>query len=142
LVRLYKFFILPPSERRLLIRAGFWVAIIRLGLWLLPYPLLRRRLTPNRLAPNLGGPMQGISPSPERIAWAVEKVARIVPRTTCLTQALAVQALLSRIGYASQLSIGVAKDKKGQLVAHAWVKSQGKVVIGGSEFKYTPLANL
>jgi hypothetical protein len=86
--------------------------------------------------------MQGISPSPERIAWAVEKVARIVPRTTCLTQALAVQALLSRIGYASQLSIGVAKDKKGQLVAHAWVKSQGKVVIGGSEFKYTPLANL
>jgi hypothetical protein len=32
--------------------------------------------------------------------------------------------------YSSELKIGVAKNKDGKLDAHAWVESQGQVLIG------------
>jgi hypothetical protein len=40
--------------------------------------------------------------------------------------------LLARRGYPALLHIGVAKGKEGQFQAHAWVESEGKVVIGGA----------
>ena len=67
-----------------------------------------------------------------RIGWAVRQSARIVPKANCLTQALAAQYLLARSGYRSQLRLGVAKDNAGRLLAHAWLLSDGKVVVGGS----------
>jgi hypothetical protein len=58
--------------------------------------------------------------------------ARIVPGATCLTQAFAAQLLLARAGYRSQMRIGVAKDEQGQFIAHAWLISNDRVVVGGS----------
>ena len=59
--------------------------------------------------------------------------SRYVPRATCLVQALATQILLGRHGHAGQVHIGVALDEKLGFRAHAWVESQGEVLIGGSE---------
>jgi hypothetical protein len=83
-------------------------------------------------------------PSPERIAWAVRVARRYVPAATCLSQALAVRTLFRRQGYPAQLRIGVTKGERGQLEAHAWVESEGKIVIGGSQdlARYTPLPSL
>jgi Transglutaminase-like superfamily len=62
---------------------------------------------------------------------------------TRLNQALATQMLLARRGYPALLHIGVAKGKEGQFQAHAWVESEGKVVIGGAGLGcFTPLAVL
>jgi hypothetical protein len=62
----------------------------------------------------------------------------------CLARALATQILLSRCGYPSHLRFGIVKEKEGHLQAHAWVESQGEVVMGDlrnlSEF--TPLPSL
>ena len=70
-------------------------------------------------------------------------MSRYVPAATCLTQALATRVLLSRLGQPAHLRIGVAKSKKGQLQAHAWVESQGKIIIGDqpdlSRFAIMPL---
>ena len=57
---------------------------------------------------------------------------RYVPRTTCLTLALAVQILLARRACPAQLCIGVAKTEDG-LEAHAWVESHKRIVMGGTE---------
>jgi hypothetical protein len=38
--------------------------------------------------------------------------------------------LLGRFGLPACLRIGVAKTKAGNLQAHAWVESEGKIVIG------------
>jgi hypothetical protein len=48
--------------------------------------------------------------------------------------------LLAHHGDPAVIRIGVAKNKNGQLEAHAWVESRGRVVIGGSRelFRYTP----
>jgi hypothetical protein len=56
---------------------------------------------------------------------------RFVPATTCLSQALAAQVMLTRSGHSVRLRIGVAKDQSGILEAHAWLENQGVVVFGG-----------
>jgi transglutaminase superfamily protein len=74
------------------------------------------------------------------VAWAVRCVSRAVPGATCLTQALAAQLLLSRRGVESRLRIGVARTPAGRLRAHAWLESDGVVVLGGAGMEtYTPL---
>jgi hypothetical protein len=66
----------------------------------------------------------------EQLVWAVRIVSRYLPGATCLTQALAAQALLTHSGFPSQVEIGVAKDELGRFHAHAWVVCQGHVVLG------------
>lgn len=56
--------------------------------------------------------------------------ARVVPRATCLPQALAAESLLTRGGIAADLQIGVMKTPAGKLLAHAWVESDGRIIVG------------
>jgi hypothetical protein len=82
----------------------------------------------------------------ERAVWAIESVGKyILGDSPCLTQALATQHLLTRLNKQSELCIGVAKDGWGKLIAHAWVESDGVIIIGGSEDsvkQYTKLPSL
>ncbi len=55
---------------------------------------------------------------------------RVVPRATCLPQALAAESLLTRGGLPAELQIGVKKTPEGKLLAHAWVESEGQIVVG------------
>jgi Transglutaminase-like superfamily len=136
-LRATKLLQLPRSERRLLVTAALLLAGIKLGLTLLPYRELRglvdrlARAAPRRLAP---------AASPERIARAVARASRSVPGATCLTQALAAKVLLERHGHPTRLRVGIARTGGAMPVAHAWVESDGRVVLGGSDLtRYTPL---
>ena len=51
-------------------------------------------------------------------------------RATCLPQAVTAEALLMWGGRPVELRIGVIKTDHGSLVAHAWVESGGRVVVG------------
>ena len=135
--RLAKLARLPASERWLLARACVLVAVVRVCLWLLPFRSVQR-LT-DRL---MRGACSRSLTSTERVAWAVRTSSRHIPRASCLTQAMAAQVMLARRGIPSQLRIGVAKSEAGRLEAHAWVESDGNVVIGGLPdlARYTPLA--
>ena len=93
--RVTAFFQLPWSDQRLLVTAGVWVVIVRLGLTLLPFQRLRELLA--RLRPS-GRSRPPSDVSPERIAWAVRATSRYVPNASCLTQALTAQLLLARQG--------------------------------------------
>lgn len=136
-----RFLHLPALERWLLVRAALLLGVLRLGLWLLPFQTLRRLVSTFTASSRRVRDAERLSR--ERIVWAVETAARYVsPTATCLTQALAAQALLARRGYPAVLHIGVARDNN-ELQAHAWVESEGEVVIGGFELeRYTPLAAL
>ena len=119
---------LSSADWRLLLKTGALVVSIRLGLWMLPFSVLMRRL--NRFRGMHGWSDSQGRTTARRVVWAVTVTSRLVPAATCLTQALATQVLLSRLGYPADLKIGVAKDTKGRLEAHAWVESAGTVVIG------------
>lgn len=136
-----KFFNLSMVEQRLLVKAVILLWIIRLGQWLLSFQTLRNLL--GYLIHVSNGRRFGNSLSQDRIAWAVTAVSRYVVKATCLTQAVTLQVLLQKEGYNAALRIGVIRNEEGQLQAHAWIESQGKVLMGGSELeRYIPLREL
>ena len=141
--RLRKFLHLNKRDRQLLISTALLLGTIRLGLWLHPSLTLRRLAAGMiKTKDKLHKPDQV---SVGRVVWAVEVVSRYMPgKVKCLARALATQVLLSRHGHLTQFRIGVAKSSAEQLEAHAWVESQGRVVIGGLKDlgRYTPLPSL
>ena len=128
---LYKFLTLDREDQRLLLRAVAWLAVIRIVLGRIPFTTLRK-LAIGRPRKPAGSPT-GDREFIDRVVWAVTVTAERAPGwTTCLTQALAVQAMLARRGHPSRLHIGVMRGGKGELDGHAWVEHQGRVLIGGS----------
>jgi hypothetical protein len=118
------------SEYSFLAQTVLITTLVRVGLWLLPFRKMQKIV--NRLAGSSSHNKPARFPSIAQIARTVTVASRYVPAATCLTQALTTQVLLGRYGYPSTLRIGVARSKDGHFQAHAWVESDGRVVIGGA----------
>jgi hypothetical protein len=125
-----RFLRLPTQDRRLLVAAVLLLGTIRLAVRLLPFQTLYHLLT--RIARAPATAQRAYPPPPAAsVTWAVTVASRFLPgSTTCLAQALATQLLLRRRGHSACLRLGVARSGTGMLQAHAWVESDGKVVIG------------
>jgi hypothetical protein len=137
--RIRKFFNLSSSEQRLLIKAWILLGLIRLGLELFPFSTLRKLL--DRLRIKLGSLKKEFSE--EQLVWSVTVVSRYIPKATCLAQALTAQFLLQQAGHQACLHIGVEGAEEGGIKAHAWVESQGRILIGGFGInRYTHLLAL
>jgi hypothetical protein len=132
----------PLSEQRLLLRALLVVVIVRLGLWVLPFKMLREKVESMRTQGNDAAPVSFVQV--KKIASAVKRTSRYVPAASCLTQALAAKLLLSRLGVDGILRIGVAKGSEGKFEAHAWLESKGRIIIGKNRdlHRYTVLTGL
>jgi Transglutaminase-like superfamily len=138
--KLSKFVRLQQRDRGLLFKTVLLLAAVKLGLALLPFQTLRRLLA--KLSQRLP-PQRPLSVA--KAIWAIEVASRYMPGgAKCLVRALATQVLLARQGYATQLRIGVAKGDRDRLEAHAWVESQGRVVIGrlNNWERFIPLPDL
>ncbi len=130
--KLRRFAQLTMAERLILIRVLVVVGVARATLWVLPIEAARKLVA--RATTGTAGY------SINQLLWAVKVTSRYLPGATCLTQALAAQALLTRSGYPSQVEIGVAKDESRRFQAHAWVVCQGEIVLGGQQIEqYNPL---
>ncbi|MFB2895111.1 lasso peptide biosynthesis B2 protein [Aerosakkonemataceae cyanobacterium BLCC-F50] len=97
-------------------------------MWLLPFqawqPLVRRMTQiPTKL-------QQTEQDCVKKVVWAVTVASWYMPGAKCLARSLTTQVLLAQQGHRTDLCIGVTKGKEGQLKAHAWVESQGQIVIG------------
>jgi Transglutaminase-like superfamily len=131
--RLKRFAGLGRPEQVLLLRALYLVCAIRVGLFLLPFRVLQSFA-------QRGTKKANAVHSADRYVWAIRAVSRCVPGATCLTQALAAQALLARSGHKSHIEIGVRKNEQRQFLAHAWVVCGDQIIIGGAEAdNYIPL---
>ena len=128
---------LSRRERRDAVRAWLWLAAARIALIWLPYGSIERvalRIPARRRI--------DIESSPARYALAVKRAARLVP-SGCLPQAIAAQCLLRREGQPSRVVFGDARDTDGGLKAHAWLRHDGRTVLGGETAdRYLPLAAL
>jgi hypothetical protein len=122
--RLKRFAQLTAAERRILIRVLVVVGVARATLCVLSTGAARKVTA--KAATGASGSLQ-------QTVWAVGVVSRYLLGATCLTQALAAQALLTQSGFPSQIEIGVAKDDRRRLQAHAWVVCHGQVVLGGQQ---------
>lgn len=125
--RLDKFLSLSAAEHRLLLHVGLLLVAFRLGLWCVPYRLLRRAAEASPRDP--AAPVAADLPA--KIALNIGRLARFIPEATCLTQALTAHMLLRRGGYRPTLQLGVARNDQGTFQAHAWVECNSRIVVGG-----------
>ena len=126
--KILKFLRLPSSERLIIVKSAILLVLVRLGLFIFSFKTLLNIVEWIKVKSRQTSHISEISS--DRIAWAVVVTSRYIPFTKCLAQALVTQILFARYGYTAHLRIGVAKDGPERLKAHAWVESQGKIVIG------------
>ena len=126
---------MSSSERRLLLAGGVVVACVRMLLWLLPFKRLVWLIERTALRSARVAPVRLREDTHVKIAWSVTTAARYVPRATCLTQAMAAQWLFAWFGHPTVLRVGVAKKNDKALRAHAWLESEGRVLVGGESLE-------
>jgi hypothetical protein len=108
---------------------------MRVALSTVGYNAIRRRM------PSAPGSSEGHYYA-RQLARRIVRLARLVPRASCLTQALALQYLLARSGHASDLHVGVRTDPAGRFEAHAWLTCNEQVVIGAAGNRLTDYTHL
>ncbi|HEX6127382.1 MAG TPA: lasso peptide biosynthesis B2 protein [Pyrinomonadaceae bacterium] len=124
-MRIGKFFKASRRERWVFVRAVVLVTFYRIGLSVLPFSITRAWTAGQVIPRSRPGDDHVI----DEITRGVRIAGRLVPRATCLTQALAARKLLAQYGYRTELKIGVAKNT-GELEAHAWLEINGRIILG------------
>lgn len=129
--RIRKFFGLPRDRRWLLLKAIILLALVRLLLWLLPYPRVRRLIDRwSRRVPTFASDPSFVY----ACIWAVEKASGIVPAGGhCLSRAVTARIFLARRGRDAEIRYGVTRQTSSGFIAHAWLESEGRILIGGEE---------
>ena len=122
-------FKLNRSGKKLFLQAYILMMLIRLGLLLLPFRRLQDLILNVKRFESIAA--VDSQPSPGAIAQSVQRSAKYSPgNVKCLAKALTTAVMMSIYGFPYKVKIGVAKDESNNLEAHAWVESEGKVVVG------------
>jgi transglutaminase superfamily protein len=132
--RLPRFLNYPLRFQLLVAEAFLRLMLVSLLMRLLPSSRVCRTWTDQKPVRRSQPPAR----SAEQICQAVTTAARYVPGATCLPQSVVGRAMLLRAGYPAEIRLGVAKIPPG-FEAHAWVYSDGLVMLGGSVTQYTEL---
>lgn len=127
-------------ETYFLVKTLLLLWAVRITLWILPFSTIQKIVKRTTVVPEER--IDHEKSSVEKITWAVTTMSRYVLMCTCLTRALAAQILLARQNCPSRIKLGVNKNSKGQLGAHAWLEVDDEIVLGESDVEYVPILNL
>jgi hypothetical protein len=120
---------LTHSERRLMAEAALLLVLFALVVRFLSFRTISRFVLDNREKPGeralLGDQSPGLIP------WAINAMSNRIPGTrTCLIRSLAAKVMFARRGIEARIRLGVGRDDRGSFRAHAWIESEGKIVLG------------
>lgn len=125
--------------RHLLMYDKAALALIPEALWRLLLVRIQLLFPFARTAPQLGVQSLETSvvskdtdiPRIQQITKAIRVMSRYTPwKSTCMVRAVAGLKMLEKRGIESTLYMGVARDKQGQMIAHAWLRSGAYYVSG------------
>jgi len=122
---LIKFFRLPGNERYALARASLALLGAIVSLRLLG---VHRTLHWAGRAPQSSAASRRRSIDPSFEKRAVDPAAAAIRAGTCLSKSLALQLLLRRRGVGSRLRLGIRRRHGAELLAHAWLETNGVAV--------------
>ena len=115
--------------KKLLLQAFILMLLVRLGLLLLTFNQLQNLIRQTKSLKFLAYDKPNVTI--KAIVIAVQRSGRFGPgNTKCLARALTTGILMSIYGFSYKINIGVAKSENNQLKAHAWVESQGAIIVG------------
>ena len=124
-----RFSALSARERRLVVETALLFAVAWAGLRVMSITSLRRLLAVSTARFSTAAAQPELLPD---VTQSIRRVAARFPSSaSCLVQAIAGETMLRRRGCRPELRLGVRKVRP--LDAHAWLESEGVVVVGGSE---------
>jgi hypothetical protein len=126
--RIKKFLRLSYEDKLLIVEAAVMLSAVTVGLFFLPFNYFVKQIYRFEKKSNNIAHLKKIRS--DRVAWAVKSVGRYVPYARCLSQALTVKILLLNRDCPVQLRIGVTKSIENRIMAHAWIESRGRIIIG------------
>ena len=134
-----KFLRLPLAEKVLYAEALPVVAFTGFILRVVPFRFLRKSLVKRLSADTMPRPAD--LAEIQKIVRSVNFFSRFHPFASCLTRSLSALLLIKFNGEHAILKIGVAKDEDKSFKAHAWLESNGRIIIGElpSKSQYTVL---
>jgi hypothetical protein len=100
----------------------------------LALPLLLLVATPARIAAWIAGRRANDAPTPtdaDLAAWTDRVLGMLPPpwRRTCMRRSVVLLYLLQRAGRPAVVNVGVRRDTRGRLDAHAWLSRDGRPVL-------------
>lgn len=127
-----KFLQVPTKEKNIYIRVLLLSALYRVIIIIIPFKKLSKHMGEYNKVSNY-------NPSQEEIHY-ISKISRIISKvcfntpweSKCLVQALIGQKFLSKNKIESTLYLGVSKDSRKELIAHAWLKCGEYYVTGNN----------
>ena len=133
MTKLSRFMARPLADKLLFFRAAVLLAVCRIGLAVVPLPMMRRVLAVLAWCP-MRRRRRGVTA--REVSWAVATASRLVPGAdTCLYRAFAAEAILRGVGAPAELMFGFGRSEAGDVRGHAWIESEGLVVTGAEEFE-------
>lgn len=79
----------------------------------------------------------------KEVITAINRGSRYLPmKCKCLVQAIAGKAMLKVRGIRCSVFFGVARDKEGELLAHAWTKVGERFITGARDVKHFKMISL
>jgi hypothetical protein len=139
MTRVLKFIKLQRADKILFAEALLIVLSVALVLRFVPFRVFKASLSKRLSGETKNAPADWSQIN--KIIRSVSFCSRFVPFTTCLTSSLAAMLLLRRKGQHSVLRIGVTRDAEQKFKAHAWLETNGRIIIGRltSHREYTVL---
>ena len=134
--RLGSFLRLSAADRWLALEAAACLGLARAAVTALPFSWIATILRGQEI---ISGP-HGEPDTPStrvsqafQVALAVRRMSRHTPwRSNCLAKAIAGRLMLHRRRIASTVYFGMARQRDGEMTAHAWLKSGEMTLTGGS----------
>ena len=132
------FFHIKWCDKVILLEALFLTGIARLVILSIPFGKYKKYIGTHKEETSFDINLEEYRVI-KRIAWAVNTVSKYTPwESKCLVQALTAQRMLKERKVSSTLYLGVNKDEKNNMKAHAWLRCGQVIVTGGynkNEFK-------
>jgi hypothetical protein len=128
-IRAFKFFMIPPDERKLFLQSLRLLIYWKLVTIFLPMRIYRVWLGREQEESNA----ERLYPLPyiQSFIRSMKRAIRILPfKPKCLTEAIAAKQLLQKHGITSTLYLGVAKKGNSSIIAHAWLRCGENIITG------------
>jgi hypothetical protein len=131
------FFKLGWHEKAMFLEALGLLVFSEMLIRVFPFSFLKKNIITPENYPQQDDPLQV-----KKIAIAINRARQVALwQPKCYAQALTAKIMLKRRHIEGELYLGVAKDPKGKLLAHAWTKSQDYFLTGQSGYEtYTVVA--
>lgn len=125
-----RFFGLPSNQRRLFFEALRYSLVAKCMIWFVPFKKFAPKLGERRMSGTTAVSASGKIMLPE-IRRSIRRVTKYSPwKTKCFVEAITAARMLQKRRIPYTLHLGVSKDTKNGLIAHAWLVA-GKWIVTG-----------